>query len=157
MKKMTVVVAAMMLSFGGCQTCNNFTQRVTGHFKGAFAKFGNCGLGNCSLGNCGIGGANNVGAPCDASCEAGYAPMNDPCQPCGETSRYGSYGEVVGEQEGVVIGSYEGVPSGAVMSAPGTSISPSVPSSSTMPSGSYLGSPSSSGIRGESVLPKLAN
>lgn len=156
MRKMTVVLATMMLSLGGCQTCNNLTQRVTGHFKGAFGKLGNCSLGNCRLGNCGLGGAGNVGDPCDAGCEGGYGPATDGCQPCAENARYGSYGEVMGEQDGVVIGSYEGTPRGATMSTPST-IMPQSGTSSTIPSGSYLGSPSASGSRGESILPKLAN
>jgi hypothetical protein len=151
MRKMTVVIAAMTLSLGGCQTCNSLTQRVTGHFKGAFGK-----LGNCSLGNCGFGGASNVGDPCDAGCEGGYGPASDGCQPCAENARYGSYGEVIGGQDGVVIGSYEGTPRGATMSTPSTMI-PQSGTSSSIPSGSYLGSPSATGSRGESILPKLAN
>jgi hypothetical protein len=150
MRKMTIVVAALMLSFTGCQTCNNLTQRVTGHFKGAFGK-----LGNCSLGNCGLGGEGNVGAPCDAGCEGGYGPMNDPCQPCAESARYGGYEDVVGG-DGVIIGSYEGVPSGSTMTGSSTIVGPGS-TSSTVPSGSYLGSPTPAGTRTESVLPKLAN
>lgn len=155
MRKMTIVVAALMLSFTGCQTCNNLTQRVTGHFKGAFSKFGNCSLGNCSLGNCGLGGASNVGAPCDAGCESGYGPMNDPCQPCGESARYGGYDDVVGG-DGVIIGSYDGVPSGSTITSPSTIMAPGSTSTS-IPSGSYLGNPTPAGTRQESVLPKLAN
>lgn len=157
MRKLTIVVAAMMLSFAGCQTCTNLTQRVTGHFKGAFSKFGNCGMGGCGRGNCGLGGADNIGAPCDAGCEGGYAPANDACETCGENARYGGYDQVMGSGDGVIIGSYEGVPTGGTITTPSTIVTPSGTTSSTVPSGSYLGSPTPAGSRGESILPKLAN
>lgn len=146
MRKMTLVVATMMLSLTGCQTCSNWTRQLTGSVKGCFG-----GLGNCSLGNCRMGGANNVGAPCDAGCEGGHAPMADAgCVPCGETANYGSY-------DGIEIGSYDGIPSNATISTPSTSIPSSGVSSSIMPSGSYIGSPTPAGIRGESIVPKPAN
>lgn len=149
MKKMTIVAACLLLSLGGCQTCNSLTQRVVGHFRGGMS-----GLGNCGLGNCRLGGANNIGAPCDAGCDGGVGPTGDPCQTCGETANYGSYGGI-GESDGVVIGSYEGVPTGSSISTPSTI--PSSGATTTIPSGSYLGSPTPSGSRGESILPKLAN
>ncbi|MCU0710077.1 MAG: hypothetical protein MUF23_17485 [Pirellula sp.] len=142
---MTLVVATMMLSLTGCQTCSNWTRQLTGSVQGCFGR-----LGNCSLGNCRLGGANNVGAPCDAGCESAHGPMSPmdggACSPCGESSaNYGSY-------DGVVIGSYDGIPTGATISTP----SSSVPSSG-ISSGSYIGSPTPAGIRGETIVPKPAN
>jgi hypothetical protein len=157
MKKMTIVVATMLLSLAGCQTCNTMTQRLVGHFQGSMGRLGNCGLGNCGLGNCQLGGGNNVGEPCDAGCQEGAAPMTDPCQNCGQTANYGGYGEYSSTSDGVVIGSYEGYPSGATISSPSTIVPSPGSTITTPPSGSYLGSPSSAGSRSESILPKLAN
>lgn len=152
MKKLTLVAAAMMVSLTGCQTCNTLTQRVVGHFRGSLSGLGNCGLngGGCRM------GASNVGAPCDAGCESGYAPAADHCDPCAQSAGYGGYGDAGGEYGSVVTGTYEGVPSGATITSPST-IVPSTGTTTTIPSGSYLSSPTPAPLRGESVLPRTSN
>lgn len=141
MRKMTMVVAAMMLSLTGCQTCSNWTRSITGHVKGAFS----------GMGNCRMGGAHNVGAPCDAGCEAPMAPVDAGCSTCPQSAGYGGYeGTGVSYDGGVVTGVYDGIPTGSSISS-----SPSI-SSSAIPSGSYLGSPTPAN-RGEVVHPKPAN
>lgn len=135
MKRSILTLSVLVLAFAGCNTCGSWRPNFGG-FK-----------------SCLHGGASNVGAPCDAGCEAGQA---DGCQSCGQagSANYGGYGETV-------IGSYETPMSSSVSgSVDGISIgstlpSGSVPSGSSLPPGSFSGG--TSPIRGETIRPKPAN
>lgn len=128
MRNTTLVVAALMLAFAGCNSCGN---SCSSGRPNIFGRLGSC-----------LGGANNVGAPCDASGGAAAAH----CDPCTETSRYGGYGEqVIGTTYGAPMSnSVESMPMGSSMS--------------TLPPGAYIGSPTPAATsRGEVIRPKPAN
>ncbi|MFN7628810.1 MAG: hypothetical protein ACK5PZ_18450 [Pirellula sp.] len=133
MRKTALVTTAFVLTLTGCNACNSMRQSVTGLFRGC-------------------GRANNVGAPCDAGCEMGAAA---PCDPCAQSSaHYGGYDDaIVGTTyEGGISGSYAGTVDGVTIGSPaGSTIS-------TIPSGSYIGSPTPAAApRTEMVRPKPAN
>lgn len=87
MKKVTLVVASLLLASAGCTTCGQ------GNRPGFFTRFYNR-----------LHGVSNVGAPCDAGCEA-VPVAHTGCDGCGgvESAAYGGY-------DGTVIGTYEGTP-----------------------------------------------
>lgn len=134
MKRSILALTVLTLAFAGCNTC--------GSWRPNFGGFKSC-----------LQGASNVGAPCDAGCEAGHA---EGCQNCGQSSsaNYGGYGETV-------IGSYESPMSSSLSgSADGISIgsplpSGTVPSGTSLPPGSFSGA--TNPIRGETIRPKPAN
>ena len=135
MKRSSLAIAVLALAFTGCNTCSTWRP------ANMFGKFKSC-----------LHGANNVGAPCDAGCETGGM---EGCQSCGETARYGGYGETV-------IGSYETPISSSVSGGTsGISIGSSIPSGSVLPpttTGGYTTSPNpASSIRPETIRPKPAN
>lgn len=132
MKRTTLALAVFALAFAGCNTCGTWRPGILGKFK------------SC------LHGATNIGAPCDASCEAGL-PSADGCQGCTESSNYGGYGETV-------IGSYETpMSSGISDTTGGITIGSTVPSGSTVLPGSTLPPTSSTPLRGETIRPKPAN
>lgn len=131
MRNTTLVVAALMLAFAGCNTCGN---SCSSGRPNLFGRLGSC-----------FGGANNVGAPCDAS-GGGASAAGAHCDPCTETARYGGYGEqVIGTSYGAPMSSsIDGVPIGS--------------SATTLPPGAYIGSPTpAASSRGEVIRPKPAN
>lgn len=132
MKRTTLALAALALAFTGCNTCGTWRPNLLGKFK------------SC------LHGASNIGAPCDAGCEAG-GPVADGCQGCSESANYGGYGETV-------IGSYETpMSTGISSSSDGISIGTPLPAGSTSVPGTALPSLSPSPIRGETIRPKPAN
>jgi hypothetical protein len=81
-------------------------------------------------------------------------PAAGECSTCGETAGFGSYdGGTVGGFDGMVTGSYDGIPSSSI---PMGSTTIPMGSSSAVPSGSYLSSPTPAVVR-ETIVPKPAN
>ena len=143
MRKTALVTTAFVLTLTGCNACNSMRQSVTGLFRGC-------------------GRANNVGAPCDASCEMGAAAQCDPCAQSSASSsaHYGGYEDaMVGTSyEGTISGGYAGTLDGVTIGSPAGSTISSIPSGSTIPSGSYIGSPTPAAApRTEMIRPKPAN
>jgi len=138
MKRTTLAMAALCLAFSGCHTAGTWKPNLLGKFK------------SC------LHGAHNLGAPCDAGCEAG-APGADGCQTCGESAGYGSYGEtVIGSYETPVSSGISDGSGGISIGSPITSGS-SAPSGTTILQGSTLPSASPNPIRSETIRPKPAN
>ena len=149
MKRTTLALAALALAFSGCNNCGSLRP------ANLFGKFKSC-----------LHGASNIGAPCDAGCEAGApAAGHDGCATCGETgANYGGYGEsVIGSYEtpmSSTISGSDGITIGSPMSGSTLPAGSTLPSGSVLPStaGTYSGNPTpANAIRPETIRPKPAN
>ena len=144
MNRTTLISASLLLAFAGCTCGQGWRPNILTRMYNR------------------VHGVSNVGAPCDAGCEAGMTrgvvetPMSSGgCDTCNaNSSNYGGYNEqIIGSYEGTPVGSFESVPAGNYSSAPMTSGAPIYNS----PSYPMNTAPQSARMNAERIVPKPAN